>query len=72
MDLDDDVAAAIARLRKERGVGLSQLVNDLVRKALAAEEPRRTFRQRTEPLGLRIDVTNVAEALDVLEGPEHR
>ncbi len=72
IDLDEDVAAAIARLRRERGVGLSQLVNDLVRKALATEEPRRPFRQRTAPLGLRIDVRNVGEALEILEGPEHR
>jgi hypothetical protein len=71
VDLDDDVAAAITRLRRERGVGLSRLVNDLVRKALATEEPPPAFRQRTEPLGLRIDVTNVAEALEILEGPEH-
>jgi hypothetical protein len=32
----------------------------------------RPFRQRTADLGLRIDVTNVAEALEILEGPEHR
>lgn len=31
-----------------------------------------TFRQRSVDLGLRIDVTNVAEALDVLEGPAAR
>lgn len=72
VDFDDDVAAAIARLRRERGVGLSELVNELVRRGLAAETPSTTFRQRTARLGLRIDVTNVAEALEILEGPEHR
>ncbi|HXF72178.1 MAG TPA: ribbon-helix-helix protein, CopG family [Actinomycetota bacterium] len=70
---DDDVAAAIERLRREGGRGLSEVVNELIRRGLAAEaEPPRRFRQRTAPLGLRIDVTDVAEALDLLEGPTHR
>lgn len=70
---DDDVAAAIDRLRRERSVGLSELVNELLRRGLAAqEEAGRPFRQRTAPLGLRVDVTDVAEALDLLEGPHRR
>jgi hypothetical protein len=70
---DDDVAAAIERLRRERSVGLSELVNELVRRGLAAgAQPPRPFRQRTAPLGLRIDVTDVAEALDLLEGTDRR
>lgn len=71
--LDDDVAAAVERLRRERSMGLSEVVNELIGRGLAAESGRaRRFRQRTHPLGLRIDVTNVAEALELLEGPTHR
>jgi hypothetical protein len=69
---DDDVAAAVERLRREKGVGLSDAVNELVRAGLSAKAPRRSFRQRSTPLGLRIDVSNVAEALETLEGPARR
>ncbi len=69
---DDDVAAAVERLRREKGVGLSDAVNELVRAGLRVKTPRRTFRQRTGSLGLRIDVSNVAEALETLEGPARR
>ena len=73
VDLDDDVAAAIARLRKEGSIGLSEAVNRLVRAGLmagGAERPR--FEQRAHDIGLKIDVTNVAEALEALEGPSAR
>lgn len=36
MTLDDDVAAALARRRSERGTGLRQEVNALLRAGLAA------------------------------------
>ncbi|MGH8998226.1 MAG: ribbon-helix-helix protein, CopG family [Acidimicrobiia bacterium] len=70
--LQSDVAAAVARLQKERGVGVSEAVNELVRRGLAHKAQRDPFVQTTSPVGLRIDVTNVAEALDLLEGPAHR
>lgn len=70
--LTPDVAAAVARLQRERGVGVSEAVNDLVRQGLAKRTKRAPFVQATSPLGLRIDVGNVAEALEVLEGPAHR
>lgn len=70
--LDDDVAAAAEQLRRERHVGLSEAVNTLARAGLRTQHPgRRAFRQRTSRLGLRVDVSNVAEALDLLDGPEH-
>lgn len=70
--LDDDVAAALERLRRERSIGLSQAINELVRAGLTAKQPREPFHQRSQHIGLRIDVTNVAEALDLLEGPTAR
>jgi len=69
----DDVAAAIERLRADRHVGTSEAVNELIRRGLAhGSEPAGPFRQPTEELGLRIDVTNVAEALEQLDGPVAR
>lgn len=70
--LAPDVAAAVERLRKERHVGLSEAVNELVRAGLLAKPGMRTITQRTFAAGLKIDVTNVAEALEILEGPIHR
>jgi len=70
--LDPDVAAAVERLRRERSLGLSDAVNELIRTGLSAKREGRPFRQRSAKLGLRIDVTDVAEALEQLEGPSHR
>ncbi len=66
--LDDDVAAATEHLRRERNIGLSEAVNELARAGLRAGRPgRRAFRQRTSELGLRVDVSNVAETLEFLD-----
>ena len=71
MNLDDDVAAAIDRERTARGLGLSEAVNALIRKGLRESPPRRSkrFEQRTVDLGVMIDVTSTAEAIEILEGP---
>ena len=67
---DDDVAAAVTRVRRERGVGVSEAVNDLIRAGLHNKKARRRFRQRSSSLALRVDPTNVAEILDVLDRDE--
>lgn len=72
VEFDDDNARAIAGLRKERGLGVSEAVNELIRRALLAQPAPAPFVQVTHPLGLRIDVSNVAEALEVLEGSSAR
>lgn len=53
-------------------MGLSEAVNELARKGMGARPVKRRFRQRTARLGISIDVSNVAEALDVLEDVENR
>ncbi len=70
--LDDDVAAAVRQLRAEQALGVSAALNQLARDGLARKPGRRRFRQQTSAMGLRIDVANVAEALDLLEGPDAR
>lgn len=68
--LADDVAAAVERLRRERGLGMSEAVNELVRAGLANQEKTRTpFRQKSHDLGRGIDVDNIADALETLDGP---
>ena len=70
--LDDDVAAAVRQLQRERGVGVSEALNQLARSGLKVRPDRRLFRQRTVRLGLKVDVRNVSEALDLLDGPAAR
>lgn len=68
--LADDVAAAVEKLRRDRSIGLSEAVNDLVRAGLIAQDAvHAPFRQKAHNLGHGVDYTNVAEALETLEGP---
>lgn len=67
--LDEDVAAAVAQLRRERGLGVSAALNELARRGLVGRPTRRPFRQATSSGRALIDVTNVAEALELLDGP---
>jgi len=65
---DPDTAAAVERLRRERGIGVSAAVNELVRAALVESRPREPFVQRTSEGNARIDVTDIADTLDLLDG----
>lgn len=71
IDLDPDTAKAIERLRND-GLGLSEAVNELIRLGMLATPDTKQFVPVTKSLGLRIDVSNVAEALDIIEGSEAR
>jgi hypothetical protein len=68
INIAPDVEAEIERLRREEGLGISEAINVLARRGMAASAQRRT-RLRVKPtdLGLRVDVTNVAEVLDALD-----
>jgi hypothetical protein len=46
---------------------LGEAINELARAGLRAQPTRTRFRQRTRPIGLRLDVSNVAETLDLLD-----
>lgn len=69
---EPDVAAALAQLRREGSSGVSEIVNDLIRAGLRKQERHRPFVQSTAELGLRLDVSNVGEALELLDGPDYR
>lgn len=70
--LDPEVEAAAQRLRRERGIGLGEAVNELARAGLAREPRTGRFKQRTTNVGLRVDVTNIAEALELLDQHDGR
>ena len=71
VEFEEDTARALDRLRNRTGMGVSEAVNHLVRRGLLVEDgvpgPSPTRR-----LGLRIDVSNVADAIDALEGSRTR
>lgn len=72
IEFDADTAKVVEQLRAERGRGVSEAVNELIRRAAMLPTERPAFVPRTHALGLSIDVSNVSDALDFLEGPEAR
>lgn len=70
VEFDDDTAKAVEALRRDRGIGVSEAVNELIRQALLPRPAAAAFVQRTRPLDLSIDVSNVAEVLELLEGTD--
>jgi len=72
VEFDDDATAAIDELRRSDGLGVSEAVNELVRRGMLPRPERRHFIQPTRSMGLKIDVSDVAEALDLLDGSDAR
>jgi len=72
IELDDDTAAEVQRLRRAEQRGVSEAVNDLIRRGMLRDDSPSAFSPTTWPLGIRIDVSNISDALDLLEGPESR
>ena len=64
--LDPEVAAAAERLRRERHIGLGEAVNELARAGLTQKRKPARFRQRTAGVGLRVDATDIAGTLELL------
>ena len=78
MTLEDDVAAALERLRRTRNASLKDLINEALRRGLKDMSNRTKRRERlltrSVALGqLRIaGVDNIGEALAVAEGEAHK
>lgn len=72
VELGADTAKAVERLRREHGHGLSQAINELTRRGLKDSGETAPFVPRSQPLGLRVDVSNIADALKILEGTDAR
>ena len=71
--LAEDVAAAVEQIRHSRGSGISEVVNDLLRRGLAHDQPAARFRQRVSDMGApRVDLDDVSGLLDALEGDDRR
>ena len=71
--LADDVATAVEQLRRERGTGVSDAVNELVRRGLARPVAASRFQQRTSDMGTpALALDDIGGLLEVLEGPASR
>lgn len=70
VNLSDDVVAAVKKAGEKSGTGFSETVNDLVRRGLAGRPDAKPFTQRTRRIGLKLDVSNVADAIESLDGPD--
>lgn len=73
LTLDDDVAAALERLRKARDASLKEVVNEALRRGLkelgGAPKPRTPFRTQSVDLGRPqlASIDNIAEVLAIAE-----
>jgi len=76
LTIDDDVAAMLEQLRKKRGAGLKDIVNEALRRGLRELEmspkPRTPFRTRSVDLGrVRIaSIDSIGEVLAIAEGED--
>lgn len=67
LKLDDDVAAEAERLKRAEGIGLSEAINRLARAGMVQRKDRAVFVNRSAPIGLKVDVSNIGEVLDLLD-----
>ncbi len=72
--LDEDVAARLKRVARERGISFKEALNRAVRAGLAGEQagPPAPYRTPSRPLGLRagIDLTKALSLASAMEDEE--
>lgn len=59
--------AAVEKARRERGLGLSEAVNDLVRAGLVQQRARAPVEVPAYDMGIGIDVSDIGEAIEQIE-----
>ncbi len=77
LTLEDDVAAKLEQYCRRSGRSLKAAVNELLRLGLNAPrayEPQAPYRVRARPLNAKpgIDLDNIGELLEQLDGPDHQ
>ena len=68
--LDPDIEAEVERLRRQEGLGLSEAVNTLARRGLVPVHHEAPF-VFDPPLRALIDLTNISEVIEMIEGDKH-
>lgn len=78
LTLDEDVAAAVERIRRQADQSFKEVINSLLRVAITErkvqEAPRETYRTASHPSGRCLvgSLDDVATALAAAEGEDHR
>lgn len=76
MTLDDDVAAKLKELSSRTGKSFKIVVNELLRRGLntAPTQRRERFTVKARPMRARpgINLDNIGELMEQIEGPEHK
>ena len=67
VSLDPDIESEVQRLRRQDGIGVSEAVNLLARRGLTRTPSSAPYVHHAYDLGLRIDVTNIGDVLDLLD-----
>jgi hypothetical protein len=65
--LEPDVEKAVLKLRKDRNIGVSEAINELIRVGMLSIQEKTKFIQTTRPVGIKIDITSVPDALEIIE-----
>lgn len=63
----DDVYAEMERLRREEGLGPSEALNALARRGMSRGTGKVDYVHASAPIGLRVDVANIGDVLDLLD-----
>jgi hypothetical protein len=78
LTIDDDVAAALERLRRAGDKSLKEVVNQTLRRGLdqlnASPKNRKPFRTRSVSLGPSLigSLDDISEVLAIAEGEDHK
>jgi len=68
-----DVAAAVEELQRVRGKGVSDAINELVRRGLTRAATAPAFRQETSAMGdFLLPIDDIGGLLEALDGPAAR
>ena len=78
LTIDDDVAAALERLRRAEDKSLKDVINQMLRRALAESnaqpKQRKPFRTRSVSIGRCLigSLDDVSEVIAIAEGEDHK
>lgn len=67
INLDADVASEVAKLQRERGIGLSAAVNELARAGFQAARQEYHYEHMSHDMGALVDLSDVADVLELLD-----
>ena len=67
LTLQADVAAAVERLRRSDGIGVSEAVNRLAREGLAKAQASSSYEHDSYDMGQKLDVTDIGDVIGLMD-----